>query len=64
MIRLKDKDGRTIALRLWKRQMRTLARGTSGLVEVLDHSHTYRTGKGEGHNNTEAETGPAEPPLE
>jgi hypothetical protein len=27
------------------------------LVEFLDHSHTYRTGKGRGHNNVEAETG-------
>ena len=36
------------------------------LVEflVLDHTHTYLTGKGKGHNNTEAETGPAEPPME
>jgi hypothetical protein len=34
------------------------------LVEFLDHTHTYLTGKGQGHNNTEAETGPAEPPLE
>ena len=30
------RDGRTIALRLWKRQLRTLARGTSGLVEALE----------------------------
>ena len=35
-IRLKDADGRTIALRLWKRQLRTLARGASGLVEALE----------------------------
>ncbi len=34
-IRPKEADGRTIALRLWKRQLRTLARGTSGLVEAL-----------------------------
>jgi hypothetical protein len=34
------------------------------LVEFLDHTHIYRTGGGQGHNNTEAETGPAEPPLE
>ncbi len=33
------------------------------LVEFLDHTHTYRTGKGKGHNEIEAETGPAEPPL-
>lgn len=26
-----------------------------------DHTHTYLTGQGEGHNNAEAETGPAEP---
>jgi hypothetical protein len=32
------------------------------LVEFLDHTHTYRTGAGEGHNNTEAETGVAEVP--
>jgi hypothetical protein len=30
------------------------------LVEFLDHTHTYLTGTGEGHNNTEAETGEAE----
>jgi len=30
------------------------------LAEFLDHTHTYRTGVGEGHNNTDAETGPAE----
>lgn len=34
------------------------------LAEFLDHTHTYLTGKGEGHNNTEAETGPAELPVE
>jgi hypothetical protein len=34
------------------------------LVEFLDHTHTYRTGVGEGHNNTEAETGAAEVPEE
>ena len=27
------------------------------LAEFLDHTHTYRTGKGQGHNNAEAETG-------
>jgi hypothetical protein len=32
------------------------------LVEFLDHTHTYRTGPGEGQNNTEAETGAAEVP--
>ena len=36
VIRLKDADGRMIALRLWQRQARTLARGTSGLVEALE----------------------------
>ena len=36
VIRLKDADGRMIALRLWKRQLRTLARGASGLVEALE----------------------------
>jgi hypothetical protein len=30
------------------------------LDEQVDHTHSYRTGKGLGHNNTEAETGPAE----
>ena len=34
------------------------------LAEQADHTHTYRTGKGTGHNNTEADTGTAEPPLE
>ncbi len=34
------------------------------VAEQADHTHTYRTGEGQGHNNTEAETGPAEPPLE
>ena len=33
-IRLRDEDGRTIALRLWKRKLRALARGTIGLVEA------------------------------
>jgi hypothetical protein len=28
--------------------------------ELADHTHTYLTGEGEGHNNTEAETSPAE----
>ncbi len=36
VIRLKDEAGRTIVLLLWKRQLRTLARGTSGLVEALE----------------------------
>ena len=35
VIRLEDEDGRTIALRPWKRQLRTLARGVGGLVEAL-----------------------------
>jgi hypothetical protein len=34
------------------------------LIEFLDHTHTYRTGIGEGHNNTQAETGEAESPVE
>ena len=34
------------------------------LVEFLEHTHTYLTGPGAGHNNTEAETGPAEPPMD
>jgi hypothetical protein len=34
-------------------------------IEALeDHTHTYRTGVGEGHNNTEAETGEAEAQVE
>ena len=34
-------------------------------IEKLEnHTHTYRTGSGVGHNNTEAETRPAETPLE
>ena len=32
VIRLKDEDGRMIALRLWKRQARTLSKGLSGFV--------------------------------
>jgi hypothetical protein len=32
------------------------------LVELLGHTHTYLTGSGVGHNNTEAETGAAEVP--
>jgi predicted extracellular nuclease len=32
------------------------------IVEAFkNHTHTYLTGKGEGHNNTPAETGPAAP---
>ena len=34
------------------------------IEDLEDHTHTYRTGRGVGHNNTEAETGPALPPLE
>ena len=34
-------------------------------IESLeDHTHTYLTGSGNGHNNTEAETGPVEFPEE
>ncbi len=36
VIRLKDEDGRTLALRLRKRQARTLANGLAGFVEALD----------------------------
>ena len=36
VIRLKDSDGRTIALRLWKRQARTLAKGLAGFVASID----------------------------
>lgn len=32
------------------------------LVEFLDHTHTYQTGNGAGHNDTEVETGAAEVP--
>jgi hypothetical protein len=32
------------------------------LGSMEDHTHTYRTGSGVGHNNTEAETGAAEVP--
>jgi hypothetical protein len=30
------------------------------IEDLEDHTHTYRTGIGEGHNNTEAETGEAD----
>ncbi len=36
VIRLKDEEGRTIALRLYQRQARTLANGLTGFVESLD----------------------------
>ncbi len=36
MFRLEDEDGRIIALRLWKRQARTLARAIAGFAEALD----------------------------
>ncbi len=32
-------------------------------LNLPDHSHTYLTGKGKGHNNTEAITGPATSPA-
>ena len=32
------------------------------IEELENHTHTYRTGKGQGPNNTEAETGLAEVP--
>ena len=34
--RPKDEEGRTIALRLWRQQLRTVAREVGGLVEALD----------------------------
>ena len=34
------------------------------IEELENHTHTYRTGSGVGHNNTEVETRPAETPLE
>lgn len=34
------------------------------IEDLEDHTHTYRTGSGEGHNNTEAETGEAGVPGE
>ncbi len=36
IVGVRDADGRVYALLLWKRQLRMLARGTSGLVEALD----------------------------
>ena len=36
IVRIRDAEGRVYALLLWKRQLRTLARGTSGLVEALE----------------------------
>ena len=35
-VRVRDAQGRVYVLRLWKRQLRTLARGTSGLVKALE----------------------------
>jgi hypothetical protein len=41
-------------------QMEDLTEHVMGLQEDLEeHSHAYLTGNGTGHNNTEAETGPA-----
>jgi hypothetical protein len=34
------------------------------IEELEGHTHTYRTGSGVGHNNTEAESGPAEVPAD
>jgi len=34
------------------------------IEDLENHTHTYLTGRGWGHNNTEAETGPPEPPME
>ncbi len=36
IVRLRDADGRVYPLLLWKWQLRTLARGTSGLVEAME----------------------------
>ena len=36
VIRLRDEQGRTIALRLWQRQARTLANALTGFVKSLD----------------------------
>ena len=36
VIRLKDEEGRTIALRLYRQQARNLANGLTGFVESLD----------------------------
>ncbi len=36
VIQLKNEDGRTIALRLWKRQVRTLARGLGEIVAAQE----------------------------
>ena len=36
VIRLKDSDGRTIALRLWNRQLRALVRGSVAWLKALD----------------------------
>ena len=35
-VRVRDAEGRVYVLLLWKRQLRTLARGVSGLVEALE----------------------------
>ena len=36
MVRVVDANGHMIALRLWQRQARTLAKGLAGFVEALD----------------------------
>ena len=36
VVTLRDEDGRVIALRLWKRQARTLANGLAGFVASID----------------------------
>ena len=35
-VRVRDAEGRVYVLLLWKRQLRTLARGVGGLVEAID----------------------------
>ena len=42
-------------------EIEALTSQLEGLAEdFANHSHPYLTGRGEGHNNTEASTGPAE----
>ncbi len=36
VVTLRDEDGRMIALRLWQRQARTLAKGLAGFVHSVD----------------------------
>ena len=42
-------------------EVRELSSQLNGLEDdFVDHRHSYLTGRGEGHNNTEVSTGPAE----